>query len=120
MCDEPCNGEIAIVCVSDLVEKTAVKWRVSDLTEGCVPLCAGEAYAEPHTALTLTNTPHAEGDCRFYLLEWEYFSGGEKIFGKNHFVSGMEQTIDLDWYIDCMKRAGYFGDCFFLKEDGNA
>ena len=120
MCDEPCEGEIALVCVSDLVEKASVKWRVSDVTEGCVPLCAGEVYADPHTAQTLAKLAHTEGDRRFYLLEWEYSLGGERVCGRNHFVSGMEQTIDLDWYIDCMKRAGYYGDGFFLKEETNA
>ncbi len=114
MCDEPREGGIPLCGVSDLTHPAAVKWSLRTLGEAEEFRIGGESVLLPHTATALATLPYTEGESRFYLMEWEYTApDGSVVTGKNHYVSGMEQTLNLSHYIQCMKQAGFCGDAFF-------
>ncbi len=113
ICREPYRGEIKVCGVSDLQKTATIRWTVKDLTEDRV-LASGESEVLPNSVQTLAKLPHASGDKRFYLMEWEYELDGKLVCGKNHFMSGLEQKLELDEYIAMMKKAGFDGDAFFL------
>ena len=113
MCAEPHRGVIKMRGVSDLQQTVAVRWSVRDLTNDEL-LSSGETDLISNSVTTLALLPHASGDSRFYLMEWEYELNGRTVRGKNHFMSGIEEKLDLDQYISMMKKAGFDGDAFFI------
>ncbi len=113
MCTEPARGIIKMRGVSDLQRTVTVRWTVRDLT-GDALLSSGETELLPNSLTTLACLPHADGESRFYLMEWEYELDGKTVCGKNHFMSGIEQKLDLDQYLAMMKKAGFDGDAFFI------
>ncbi len=112
-CDEPTDGKISLVCASDENRAVNVRWTLCDLEAPEKILCSGEKEMSAHTTEILSEIDDTDMP-KYYLFKWEYEKDGERVAGKNHFVSHMEKTLDLENYIRMMQNAGFGGDSFFL------
>ena len=101
MCDEPTDGKIGVYGVNDLREGKTVTYCITDLTSGKV-YHKNSVYLPSDASIRIDELEHSEGDRRFYLMEWQY----DDVTGRNHYVSGMEQTLSYEEYVLCARLAG--------------
>ena len=105
MCAEPKDGEIAVYGVNDLAEPVTASYRVQRLSD-LETVLSGECTIGTDRSLKLGGIPTRSGEQEFYLLEWEYTLHAKRCRGKNHYISNLEQKIDLDCYLRGMTLAG--------------
>ena len=100
MFDEPKDKKLDLIAANDSRETVRISYRIKELYDDREVLC-GEAEIAPDTAIKISSIPAPEKG--FYLIEW---SGTEN--GKNHFTAAIGDKLDINLYLECMKKSGVF------------
>ena len=100
MFDEPKDKKLDLIAANDSRETVRISYRIKELYDDREVLC-GEAEIAPDTAIKISSIPAPEKG--FYLIEW---SGTEN--GKNHFTAAIGDKLDINLYLECMKKSGFF------------
>ena len=101
MCDEPKDGELALIAANDLQEEKSVTYTVVEVTtEKTVQ--TGEFTIAANASECIAKLPDKKG--AFYLISWE--SEGKK--GVNHFVCNIGEGWTYEKYKECMQKAGFY------------
>jgi len=100
MFDEPSGNHLPLYAVNDSGSLRKIKYKVTCLTDNAVVAC-GEACVAAHSSVNIDSITIADGEKKFYHIEWE----GD-FTGSNHYVTNI---IDIDYneYISNIKRCGY-------------
>ncbi len=100
MIREPKDGVLDIVAVND-GGNAEIKYSVRDIESGEI-LASGNASVAEYDVTELGKISSGD-EKRFLIIEWEL--GGEKFV--NHYFTNLI-GIDYDYYIKCMKAAGFY------------
>ena len=101
MFDEPMDGRMGLYAVNDGNSERAFTYRVTELASGKT-VSSGVYTAAPDSSAPIAFVPVAEGEKRFYFIEWQ--CGDEK--GCNHFMTNIKD-IDYSEYIAYIEKCGY-------------
>ena len=102
--DEPNDGKLPLSVVNDLQEDKKISFKVTDLTNDEV-LLESTVTAKADSVTPIWTKDMIEGEKRFYLIEWEL----DGVKYKNHYFTNIID-IDYDYYVSCMKKAGFYDD----------
>ncbi len=101
MFGEPGNWKIDLYASNDTLQSAAVHYTVTDIADHDRIVLSGDTTILPNSSAIIGSLPYSMGEKHFYQIEWTY--DGKK--GKNHYLAGTP-PFDLDFYKDCMKKAG--------------
>ena len=73
-------------------------------------LATGDAYVPANYKAQIAEIPAVEGK-RFLVIEWN----GDAC-GKNHFMDSKREKINLDWYLERLRKTGIYTE-WFAKQD---
>ncbi len=104
MCGEPSeDGLTDVYVVSDLREDTEFEFEVTEADSGKTVI-SGRSAA-PEDSSTVIGRFKAEAG-RIYKLAWQASSDRAELSGVNHFTGDIGAGLDLENYVEAMKKAG--------------
>ena len=109
MCDEPKNGKVALCAANDYQRDMHCTYEVIDLVSGDT-VASGEVTVPKNT--TAVATEIAYDPSAFLLIKWK---GDAE--GVNHFVTNIGEGWTYEGYVECMKKAGFYGEFEGFSED---
>lgn len=104
MCDEPDGeGSVVIVAVSDIRPDIELEYHVEDVVTG-ETVISGKCTAPGDESTPIGRFFPKTG--HIYRLTWRGLGDNSTIMGQNHFTGDIGAGLDLDSYVDAMKKAG--------------
>lgn len=102
--DEPHDDTITLYGINETPDDTEVSYTVTCLTDG-TQRCKASGRLEAEKSTPLVTVDIAEGEKKFYLIEWQYRKNGMNVNCKNHYFTNI-LNIDFKAYRNALEAAG--------------
>ena len=102
--DEPYDDTITLYGINETPDDTEVSYTVTCLTDG-TQRCKASGRLEAEKSTPLVTVDIAEGEMKFYLIEWQYRKNGRNVNCKNHYFTNI-LNIDFNAYRNALEAAG--------------